>query len=114
MLKTRIGLLIIGALYLAVAMLGASQSLDRRITVVEEKLANRIDTVITPTLQRLNELEARVNLRDLQIEGRLVALEQSVDNARQLLMAVGAGVLIQLLSSAIGGLRAVRSRQSST
>lgn len=111
MLKTRILLFILSAGYLIAALIVTAQSLDRRVTIVEQQLENQISTVIAPTAQRLNALEAQVNSRNLQIEGRLVALENSIANFGQLLLAVGAGVLIQLVTSAIGGLRAARFRK---
>lgn len=113
MLKARTTLLCIGAFYLASTMLLTAQTLERRLTVVEQQLSFHIDYVSEPAIQRLQALEARVTARDIQIEGRLVALERSISNFGQLLLAVGAGVLIQLITSAIGGIRAARSRQGS-
>ena len=110
MIKTRIALLLLSACYLATSMVVLSQSLDRRITIIEQQLQNHVDYVAAPAIERLEYLEQQVNRRDLLIEGRLVALERSIANFGQLLLAVGGAVLIQLLSALIGGLRAARSR----
>lgn len=111
MLRTRTVLLFLAAAYLAISIGVAAQSLDRRITILEQQVTNQIQNVTQPTLQRLEKLEHQVQDRDLLIEGRLVALERSIANFGQLLLAVGTAVLIQIITAAIGGLRAARLRK---
>lgn len=110
MQKIRTGLLVLSAFYLGSALWVTAQTMERRVTVVEQQAS--MNSAMTQTaLDRIQALEVRVTQRDLLIEGRLVALERSIANFGQLLLAVGAGVLIQLVTSAIGGLRASRLRQ---
>lgn len=104
MANTRIVMLALAGIYLATNLIVSAQGLEQRITRVETRLAAQME----PAIERLQSLEARIFARDLSIEGRLVALEESVATSKQLLLAIGIAVLIQLTSSAIG---IVRSRR---
>lgn len=111
MIKINACLKIAAALYLLIAIVAfAQQTIDRRITVVEQQILNNT-AQINSTADRLNNLESHVYANDVEREGRLAALERSMVNFGQILLAVAAGVLVQLVTTAIGGLRAARSRK---
>ena len=106
MLKLRMVLLITAALYLVTSLAVTAQSLDNRITIVEQQLKNRIDMFIEPTLRQLYELEDRVITRDLQYTARLATIEESLKNLIQLVWAVGLAVVSQITAAIISAVKA--------
>ena len=87
----------------------AAQSLNERVTIVEQQLRSYVLNVGDPMTVRLTNLERDVRERDLMIESRLVSLEKTVNTFGQLLLAVGAGVLVQLISAGVRIVREVRA-----
>lgn len=106
MIKTRMVLLFIAAFYLGTALVTTAQSLDTRISLVEQKLNQHIQGISDPALARLNSLEVRVQKLEIDMEGQRVLLEASYELAK----AVAIGVFLQVAMGLVGLIASLKSR----
>lgn len=111
MQKTRMVLAFMASAYLLTTIMVSGQYLDRKVAIIEERLKSHIQDVSEPALSRLSALEDQVRDSNLAIESRLSKVEETQGAIKQLVMAVGIGVLVHLISNGLGALRTIRQNR---